>query len=391
MTNGEELKQLVVDALDDLKAVNTVSLDVTELTDVTDYLIIASGTSNRHVKSLAVTSVWKPKNKACAHWASKVKTRASGSWWTSATWWSHVMLPATRDFYDLERLWVRPETTPDADQRVGGRHQYALLGDRCRYPVQRASASGGGSAMAGDTPGPAGQRTAPSRSCQREGARLLKAVADGDRVVALDVGGRQLSTEQLAGQLREWQMSGDNYSLLIGWPGRASSQCIARCRTTLVAERSNPATSAGASYSRGTAVSGLDNYGQPPVSSRLILANDTRNAATDHPQGSYRESRIFSARTITAITVVLWLLGLILSRYYSLQVTEYQIYKTQSERNRVQLQPLPPKRGLIYDRNGVLLADNRPSYFCRLLRSVWPIWSNAGRGGRHCCRFPTAT
>lgn len=82
---------------------------------------------------------------------------------------------------------------------------------------------------------------------------------------------------------------------------------------------------------------------------------------------SYRESRIYSARTITAITVVLGLLGLILTRYYSLQVTEYQIYKTQSERNRVQLQPLPPKRGLIYDRNGVLLADNRPSYLLSIV------------------------
>ena len=50
---SEALKQLVVDALEDLKAVNTVSLDVSGLTDVMDYLVIASGTSNRHVKSLA--------------------------------------------------------------------------------------------------------------------------------------------------------------------------------------------------------------------------------------------------------------------------------------------------------------------------------------------------
>ena len=74
------------------------------------------------------------------------------------------------------------------------------------------------------------------------------------------------------------------------------------------------------------------------------------------------ESRIYGARTVTAICVVVALLGIILARYYSLQVTGYETYSTQSERNRVQLQPLPPKRGLIYDRNGVLLADNRPSY-----------------------------
>lgn len=76
----------------------------------------------------------------------------------------------------------------------------------------------------------------------------------------------------------------------------------------------------------------------------------------------HREARIYSARTITAIFIVLGLMTVILARYYALQITEYETYRTQSERNRVQLQPLPPKRGLIYDRNGVLLADNRPSH-----------------------------
>jgi penicillin-binding protein 2 len=82
----------------------------------------------------------------------------------------------------------------------------------------------------------------------------------------------------------------------------------------------------------------------------------------------HREIRINNARTVTAIILVLGLLGLILSRYYSLQITDYEIYITQSERNRVQLQPLPPRRGLIYDRNGVLLADNRPSFILSVVR-----------------------
>ena len=51
--DAEAQKKIVVDALEDLKAVNIVTLDVTGLTDVMDFLIIASGTSNRHVKSLA--------------------------------------------------------------------------------------------------------------------------------------------------------------------------------------------------------------------------------------------------------------------------------------------------------------------------------------------------
>ncbi len=80
------------------------------------------------------------------------------------------------------------------------------------------------------------------------------------------------------------------------------------------------------------------------------------------------ESRIHGNRTLLALGVVVVLLGVILSRYYTLQITEYEVYRTQSERNRVQLQPLPPRRGLIYDRNGVLLADNRPSYVLSVVR-----------------------
>lgn len=86
----------------------------------------------------------------------------------------------------------------------------------------------------------------------------------------------------------------------------------------------------------------------------------------------HRESRIYSARTVIAILVVLGLLGIILARYYSLQVTEYEVYRTASDSNRVKLQPLPPKRGLIYDRNGVLLADNRPSFSLSVIKERVP-------------------
>ena len=86
----------------------------------------------------------------------------------------------------------------------------------------------------------------------------------------------------------------------------------------------------------------------------------------------YRESRVYSARTVTAIILIMGLLAVILTRYYSLQITEYEVYRTQSDRNRVQLQPLPPKRGLIYDRNGVMLADNLPSYILSVVRERVP-------------------
>ena len=102
------LKKLIVDALDDLKAVNTVTLDVSALTDVMDYLVITSGTSNRHVKSLASNVSVE---------AKKQGMRPLGVEGDDAGEWVlvdfgdvvvHVMLPATRDLYDLERLWTLP-------------------------------------------------------------------------------------------------------------------------------------------------------------------------------------------------------------------------------------------------------------------------------------------
>ena len=109
---AEQLKQLVCEALDDLKAVNTVTLDVQGLTDVMDYLIIASGTSNRHVKSLAGNVSLEAKKQGVRPMG--VEGEDAGEWVLVdfGDVVVHVMLPATRDFYDLERLWVSPD--PDA-------------------------------------------------------------------------------------------------------------------------------------------------------------------------------------------------------------------------------------------------------------------------------------
>ncbi len=82
----------------------------------------------------------------------------------------------------------------------------------------------------------------------------------------------------------------------------------------------------------------------------------------------YAEKRIFAARVIAVSLIVAALLLLLVWRYFSLQILDHEIYQTQSERNRVQLQPVPPKRGLIYDRNGVLLAENIPSYSLVLVK-----------------------
>ena len=63
---------------------------------------------------------------------------------------------------------------------------------------------------------------------EREGEQMLKAIPAGDRVIALDVRGKRIATPQLAEQLKAWQMSGDNYSLLIGGPDGLSPQCLER-------------------------------------------------------------------------------------------------------------------------------------------------------------------
>ena len=70
-----------------------------------------------------------------------------------------------------------------------------------------------------------------NRAIQREGEAMLKAIGDHDHVIALDVLGKPWSTEQLARKLQEWQLSGDNFSLLIGGPDGLAPECIKRANS----------------------------------------------------------------------------------------------------------------------------------------------------------------
>lgn len=81
----------------------------------------------------------------------------------------------------------------------------------------------------------------------------------------------------------------------------------------------------------------------------------------------HKEARIFGRRLVLAALAILALLSVLLVRFYNLQVVNHEEYVTQSDRNRVQVQPIAPNRGLIYDRNGKLLADNRASYTLNLV------------------------
>ncbi|MEM8489238.1 MAG: ribosome silencing factor [Pseudomonadota bacterium] len=109
----DDLVELVVDALDDLKGVNTVCLDVSAQSEVMDYLVISSGNSNRHVKSLADSVTQKAK--AAGTRPLGIEGADTGEWVLVdlGDVVVHVMQPATRDFYDLERLWTPiPESNP---------------------------------------------------------------------------------------------------------------------------------------------------------------------------------------------------------------------------------------------------------------------------------------
>ena len=108
--NSEELRDLVVDALQEIKGVDVITLDVRNMTTVTDWMIVASGTSSRHVQAL-VDNVAE-KAKAAGHRPSGVEGESGGEWilLDFADVIVHIMLPETRDFYDLERLWsARPK------------------------------------------------------------------------------------------------------------------------------------------------------------------------------------------------------------------------------------------------------------------------------------------
>ena len=81
-----------------------------------------------------------------------------------------------------------------------------------------------------------------------------------------------------------------------------------------------------------------------------------------HLKDTIRESQLFLTRAIVAGLVVILALLVVIWRMVQLQVVDHEHFTTLSRENRVKVLPLPPTRGLIYDRKGVLLAQNRPAY-----------------------------
>lgn len=87
-----------------------------------------------------------------------------------------------------------------------------------------------------------------------------------------------------------------------------------------------------------------------------------------------RDKRLIRQRLLAATVFILLLTAVLVARMYFLQVVQYEHHSTLAENNRIHVQSLPPTRGLVYDRNGVVLAENRPSFSLTLTRERAGDW-----------------
>ena len=79
------------------------------------------------------------------------------------------------------------------------------------------------------------------------------------------------------------------------------------------------------------------------------------------------EASLFKRRALFTFACVIVMLGILLTNLYHLQIEDYKNFSTRSNENRIRVVPVPPSRGLIFDRNGQLLAENRPFYSLQVL------------------------
>jgi penicillin-binding protein 2 len=93
------------------------------------------------------------------------------------------------------------------------------------------------------------------------------------------------------------------------------------------------------------------------------MAFNNNQTLKDH----FHETRMFNQRTLIAGLIMFFLLILLLSRLVFLQITNQKHYSTLSDNNRVSIRPIAPTRGLIFDRNGILLAQNLPSFTLKII------------------------
>lgn len=113
--SAEALLRQVHLALEDIKAKDTIEIDVRGKTSVCDYMVIASGTSTRHVKSIADEAVRKVKDLGVMPLGVEGEREAEWVLVDLGDVVVHVMLPRVREYYALERLWTVGDQPPDAN------------------------------------------------------------------------------------------------------------------------------------------------------------------------------------------------------------------------------------------------------------------------------------
>lgn len=114
MKTATEIRDIVVKALKDMKANDVAILNVRKLTNITDFMIVCSGTSSRHVKSIADQLIQTVKSEGIKPIGWEGEDEGDWILVDLSEVIVHIMLPRVREFYNLEKLWHRVKSSSPA-------------------------------------------------------------------------------------------------------------------------------------------------------------------------------------------------------------------------------------------------------------------------------------